>query len=365
MSAKHIHVKPIEWVGGKVRFLDQTLLPEKEMYVETDDVNIIAEAIRRLAIRGAPLIGIAAAYGTALSMNSIPFGQHAERSTYFENIISLLSHTRPTAVNLFWSLQRLRKVFHQHLGDPLDALQKSLLAEALAIHQEDEVMCKKIGEYGARLLPDGSSVLTHCNTGRLATGGIGTALGVIETAWELRKLSHVYIDETRPLLQGSRLTAWELGMLNIPATLLVDSAAGFLMQSGRVTAVIVGADRIAANGDAANKIGTYALAVLAKYHHVPFYIAAPSSTMDFGIPSGDAITIEQRAGSEVSPFFDSLLSQQGIDVDNPAFDVTPHELISAIITEHGAVERPSKESLAELRSKLSEPSAKTSAGALS
>ncbi|HEY5615734.1 MAG TPA: S-methyl-5-thioribose-1-phosphate isomerase [Bacteroidota bacterium] len=360
-----MHVKPIEWAGGKVRFLDQTLLPDKEIYVETDGVKIIAEAIRRLAIRGAPLIGIAAAYGTALAMNSMPTGQTAERSTYFKNIISVLSHTRPTAVNLSWSLQRLRKIFHLHLHDPIDVIQKSLLAEALAIHQEDAVMCKKIGENGARLLPERSSVLTHCNTGRLATGGIGTALGVIETAWELRKLSHVYIDETRPLLQGARLTAWELGRLNIPATLVVDSAAGFLMQSGRVTAVVVGADRIAANGDAANKIGTYALAVLAKYHRVPFYIAAPSSTLDFDIPSGDAITIEQRAKLEVSPFFDTVLSQQGIDVDNPAFDVTPHELISAIITEHGVVERPSKESLAELRSKVFEPPAKASAGALS
>ncbi|MGH2569121.1 MAG: S-methyl-5-thioribose-1-phosphate isomerase, partial [Bacteroidota bacterium] len=226
------------------------------------------------------------------------------------------------------------------------------LTEAQAIHAEDAEMCHRIAEHGARLLPPDASILTHCNTGRLATGGIGTALGVIQAAWEQGTLKHVYIDETRPLLQGARLTAWELSKLGIPATLMIDSAAGFIMKQGLVNAIVVGADRIAANGDTANKVGTYELALLAKHHNIPFYVAAPSSSIDFETASGEFIPIEQRPKSEVTAFFDNKLADEGIEVYNPAFDITPHELVTSIITEAGVVDSPSAASLATLRSRL-------------
>ncbi|HEY4612065.1 MAG TPA: S-methyl-5-thioribose-1-phosphate isomerase [Bacteroidota bacterium] len=361
MTSSHEHIQPLELIDRRVRFLDQTLLPAQEIYVETDDEHVIADALRRLAIRGAPLIGIAAAYGVVLAINRLTVD--ANRSAQFENACTLLSSTRPTAVNLVWSLQRLRKVFERYRTSSLEDLQQSLRAEALAIHWEDAEMCRAIGEHGAALLPAPASVLTHCNTGRLATGGKGTALGIIETAWELRRISHVYIDETRPLLQGARLTAWELGKLEIPATLVVDSAAGFLMQQGLVNAVVVGADRIAANGDVANKVGTYSLATLAQHHRIPLYVAAPTSTIDFETASGGLIPIEQRAQSEVVSFFDNTV--EGIDVYNPAFDVTPHEMIAAIITEAGVIERPTIESMAALRSKISKHAGGKPVGALS
>ncbi|MCI0706818.1 MAG: S-methyl-5-thioribose-1-phosphate isomerase [Ignavibacteriae bacterium] len=341
------HITPIQWNDGKVRFLDQTLLPEQEVYIETDDAGVVAEAIRRLAIRGAPLIGIAAAYGVALATSKI--GTLVGRAAYFQKAVSFFASTRPTAVNLFWSLQRMQTVFERNEHAGVDSLGKTLLAEAVAIHMEDAEMCRMIGKHGAGLLPKHSTVLTHCNTGRLATGGIGTALGVVETAWEQSNISHVYIDETRPLLQGARLTAWELSKLNIPATLVVDSAAGFLMKQGKVNAVIVGADRIAANGDVANKVGTYSLAVLSKHHGVPFYVAAPSSTLDFETPSGESIVIERRKQSEVSSFFENEAGRGTVDVDNLVFDVTPHELVSALITEQGVIHELSAKTLAELR----------------
>ncbi|HXG37414.1 MAG TPA: S-methyl-5-thioribose-1-phosphate isomerase [Bacteroidota bacterium] len=343
-------IKPIEWFHGRVRYLDQTLLPAKVEYRETEDESVLASEIKRLAIRAAPLIGIAAAYGVALAINKVEKDDPAQRKFAFERAYTLFAATRPTAVNLFWALERMRRVFRANEQEPLDKLKHNLLAEARSIHEEDRKMCEQIGLHGAELLPTAAAVLTHCNTGRLATGGIGTALGIIATAWEQKKLKHVYIDETRPLLQGSRLTTWELSMYGIPATLVVDSAAGFLMQRGLVNAVIVGADRIAANGDVANKIGTYGLAVLAKHHQIPFYVAAPTSTIDFDVASGALIPIEQRASSELFQFFDQSFPGGDIEVYNPAFDITPNALVTAIITEKGVIERPTAESMSSLRS---------------
>lgn len=345
MSPARTDIKPIEWLNGRVKFLDQTRLPNEELYIETDEDSIIADAIKRLAIRGAPLLGIAAAYGVVLGMNKLNDGSPSQRRSKFERAYHLLASTRPTAVNLLWALERIRKVFQESQQESLSGLQRNLLDEAFAIHREDAEMCQKIGEHGVKLLPNAVSVLTHCNTGRLATGGTGTALGIIVTAWEQKKLKHVYIDETRPLLQGARLTAWELGKLGIPATLIVDSAAGFVMKRGLVNAVVVGADRIAANGDTANKVGTYALAVQANHHGIPLYVAAPTSTIDAETKSGKDIPIEQRSADEVTEFFDKKDDLNGVEVYAPAFDVTPNELISAIITEQGVYEKPCTESL--------------------
>lgn len=343
-------MKPVEWVNGRVRYLDQALLPEKVEYRETDDVEVLAYEIKRLAIRAAPLIGITAAYGVVLALNKLTLDDAAQRSSAFERAYRLLGETRPTAVNLFWALERMRKVFRASEQASLNALKSNLLAEALAIHEEDRLMCRQIGLHGARLLPHAAGVLTHCNTGRLATGGGGTALGIITTAWEQKKLKHVYIGETRPLLQGSRLTAWELSMSGIPATLVVDSAAGFLMQRGLINAVVVGADRIAANGDVANKIGTFGLAVLARHHQIPFYVAAPTSTIDFDVASGALIPIEQRSSSELFQFFDTSLPVDNVEAYNPAFDITPNELVTAIVTEKGVIKGSTSEVISSLRS---------------
>ncbi len=345
-------ITPIAWLDGRVRYLDQTLLPSQLEYRETDDEVELAEAIRRLSIRAAPLIGIAAAYGIVLALNRLSKDDPRERHAAFERAYTLLAGSRPTAVNLFWALERMRKVFRATERESLEKLKERLLAEALSIHEEDRRMCEQIAEYGVALLPAAASVLTHCNTGRLATGGIGTALGIITTAWEQKKLGHVYIDETRPLLQGSRLTAWELSRAGIPATLVVDSAAGFLMQRGLIHAVVVGADRIAANGDVANKIGTYGLAVLAQHHQIPFFVAAPTSTIDFGIASGALIPIEQRSPTEVLQFFDRTLQVNDLEVYNPAFDITPNTLVTAIITEQGVIERPNGERMLQLRRQI-------------
>jgi methylthioribose-1-phosphate isomerase len=347
-------IKPIEWFHGRVRYLDQALLPTHVEYRETDDAAVLADAIRRLSIRAAPLIGIAAAYGIVLAFNKLSKDDPGERNAAFERAYTLLAGSRPTAVNLFWSLERMRKVFLANERESLEKLKQHLLAEAQTIHEEDRRMCEQIAGYGAALLPTAASVLTHCNTGRLATGGIGTALGIITTAWEQKKLKHVYIDETRPLLQGSRLTAWELSISGIPATLIVDSAAGFLMQRGLINAVVVGADRIAANGDIANKIGTYGLAVLAQHHQIPFYVAAPTSTIDFDTVSGALIPIEQRDPSEVLQFFDRPSQVNALEVYNPAFDVTPGALVTAIITEKGVIERPTGEKMSVLRQNVEE-----------
>jgi methylthioribose-1-phosphate isomerase len=335
----------LEWKEGMVRFLDQTKLPAEEVYVETGDQIEIVNAIKSLSIRGAPLIGIAAAYAVALAANKCIENTPSGITNYFDKTINILAGTRPTAVNLFWALNRQKRVIERNISRGIDTLRKALLDEAQSIHQEDALMCLAIGKMGADLLPNAATVLTHCNTGTLATGGIGTALGIIRTCWEQRKLKHVYIDETRPLLQGARLTSWELRNDGIPFTLLTDNAAGFLMQQGIINAVVVGADRIASNGDVANKVGTYSLAVLSHYHGIPMYVAAPTSTIDLGAKNGKEIPIEQRDPREVTEQFGKTIAPDGTNVYSPAFDITPGGLITAIVTELGVVRKPYELSL--------------------
>ncbi len=336
---------PIDWrPDGKVRFLDQSRLPQEEVWVETTDYGEIAEAIRRLQLRGAPLIGVAAAYGLALAARSADDKQGLRAQV--QQAADVLLATRPTAVNLSWAVQRMLRVLGS-AGDIDDARQR-LVAEARRIHEEDIAANQRIGRYGADLLAAGASVLTHCNAGSLATGGYGTALGVVRAAWEQGKLGHVYATETRPLLQGARLTAWELQREGVPFTLITDSAAGSVMRRGLVAAVVVGADRIAANGDTANKIGTYQLAVLAQESGLPFYVAAPTSTIDLSIASGDAIPIEERSPDEVTRLRGVDIAPAGAQAANPAFDVTPHRFIHAIITENGVAKPPFDEALPRL-----------------
>jgi len=336
---------PIEQLpDGKVRFLDQTRLPQEEIWIETADYEDIAEAIRRLQLRGAPLIGVAAAYGIALAARAADGGRDFRER--IQQAADVLLATRPTAVNLSWAVRRMLRVLDGATG-PGDARQR-LAAEALRIHEEDIEANRRIGRYGADLLAGGASVLTHCNAGSLATGGYGTALGVVRAAWEQGKLSHVYATETRPLLQGARLTAWELRREGIPFTLIADTAAGSIMRRGLVGAVVVGADRIAANGDTANKIGTYQLAVLARESGLPFYVAAPTSTIDLSAPSGDAIPIEERSPDEVIRLRGVDIAPAGTQAANPAFDVTPHRFIHAIITENGVAKPPFAEALPRL-----------------
>jgi methylthioribose-1-phosphate isomerase len=342
-------MKPLEWADGKVKFLDQTKLPLEELFCETSDAAFLAEAVKRLAIRGAPLIGIAAAYGVALACLSAPSSNEEEIRRHLLSAIDLLASTRPTAVNLFWALKRQRRIIDGWHNGSAAELQKKLIDEAIKIRQEDAEMCERISSLGAELFNKNSSILTHCNAGALATGGRGTAVGVITKAWELGKLKHVYIDETRPLLQGARLTAWEIKKAGIPATLIIDSAAAVLLRQKKVDAVIVGSDRIAMNGDAANKIGTYSLAVQAGYHGIPFYVAAPVSTIDAGIISGKDIPIEERDAKEVAELFGRRFAPEGINVYSPAFDVTPNELITAIITDLGVLKSPFIESLKKLK----------------
>ena len=338
---------PIEWrPEGQIRFLDQTRLPSEEVWVETSDYRLIAEAIRRLQVRGAPLIGIAAAYGLALAARAIDESDPARFRSRLEEAARELLSTRPTAVNLSWALARMFAAM-EAASDVEDARQM-LVAQAVRIHEQDVEANRHIGDHGAALLPDGSSVLTHCNTGSLATGGYGTALGVIRSARERGSLRHAYATETRPLLQGARLTAWELKNDGIPFTLIVDSAAGSLLRRGLVDAVVVGADRIAANGDVANKIGTYALAVLAHDNGVPFYVAAPTSSIDLTLTNGDAIPIEERPGEEVTAVQGLSVAPASVAAGNPAFDVTPAAYVSAIVTENGVARPPYEDSLARL-----------------
>lgn len=341
-------IVPLEWRNGWLRFLDQTKLPSEEFYIETDEVGVLAEAIKRLAIRGAPLIGIAAAYGIALASRSIKKKDPSSVRNDLSHAFAVIASTRPTAVNLFWALNRQQSICAQWQGNSIDELQERLLEEAKSIHREDAEMCEAISAYGVKLLPPSATVLTHCNSGRLATGGRGTALGIITKAWELGQLRHVYIDETRPLLQGARLTMWEMSKRNIPATLIVDTASAFLMQQRKIDAVIVGADRIAMNGDVANKIGTYALAVSARQHGVPFYVAAPVSTIDVNTESGKSIPIEERNEIEVTEINGTRMAPRGIGVYAPAFDVTPGEFISAVVTDRGVLLSPFGESIQRL-----------------
>lgn len=337
------NVKAIEWINGKVRLLDQTLLPHQEHYLDVADYHELADAIIEMRIRGAPALGVAAAYGMALGAQSITAESRESFLSELDTVAKTLAATRPTAVNLFWAIGRMKKVAER--GESVPAIKAALIAEAQRIEEEDEAANRRIGELGAALISKGSTVLTHCNAGALATGGYGTALGVIRTAWAKGKIKGVFVDETRPLLQGARLTAWELVREGIPATLITDSMAGHFMRRGDIQVVIVGADRIAANGDVANKIGTYSVAVLAKENGIPFYVAAPSSTIDCSLPSGDRIPIEERRPQEVTHFAGTAIAPEGVQVANPAFDVTPHRYISAIITEKGLARPPYEESL--------------------
>ena len=337
----------VEWVGGvegHLRLIDQTRLPTETVFLDCHDIETVFEAIRSLRVRGAPAIGIAAAYGVCLGVcgtgrrTDPPTSREAARQR-FQKAADYLATSRPTAVNLFWALERMRRAGHEWVEHKApQELAERLLAEARAIHEEDRAMCHAIGRHGAALLADGQGVLTHCNAGGLATAEYGTALAVFFAAQDAGKRLHVYADETRPLLQGARLTAWELKQRGIDVTLICDSMAAQVMREGRVQAVVVGADRIAANGDTANKIGTYGVALLAAAHDIPFYVAAPTSTFDLSLASGDEIPIEQRSAEEITHGFGRPTAPDGVQVYNPAFDVTPARLIKAIICERGVLE---------------------------
>jgi len=336
----------IEWDEDRVVMIDQRRLPAEEVQVECRDVDQVAEAIETMVIRGAPAIGVAAAFGVALGLRAVEDAGSLEDA--FNRIIARLEDTRPTARNLFWALERMKKVFSSHRRKPLAELQEIMLQEALAVEKEDVDTCRRIGVWGNELLADGQTVLTHCNAGALATAGYGTALGVIRAAWEAGKKIQVYADETRPFLQGARLTCWELDREGIPVVLITDNMAGHLMLRGEISLVVTGADRIARNGDSANKIGTYAAAVLAKENGIPFFIAAPMSTIDFDMAAGAEIPIEERDPREVREIGGQCITVPGIPVRNPAFDVTPARYISAIVTERGIARPPFETSLAAL-----------------
>lgn len=345
MSEK-AELKAVEWVSEKVRLIDQTKLPQEEIYLELSDYLDVAEAIKMLRVRGAPAIGIAAAYGLALGANSIKAKSKKEFLSKLRTISDELAATRPTAVNLFWALKRMNHAAEEDAT--VDEIKSALVAEAKKIDVEDEEMERALSLHGASLIKDGYTIMTHCNTGTLAAG-YGTALGVIKAAWESGKKIHVFAGETRPLLQGARLTVWELIRYGVPYTLIADTMTGHFLSKGKIDCVIVGADRIVANGDVANKIGTYNLAVLAMENGVPFYVAAPTSTIDLSISSGEAIPIEERSPEEVTHIKGIPIAPQGSHVANPAFDVTPHRYISAIITECGITYEPYIERLANLK----------------
>jgi methylthioribose-1-phosphate isomerase len=330
-------IRPIRFVAGKCQMLDQRLLPGEEVWLDYDSYEDVAEAIRSMVVRGAPAIGIAAAIGAWFAARDIDLESSQEFFAEFQQRCAHLVASRPTAVNLSWALERMQRFAEANLDRSVFELKIGLEYEALAITQEDEQINRKIGRFGAPLIPDQARVLTHCNAGALATGGYGTALGVIRAAVAAGKKVSVIADETRPFLQGSRLTAWELQRDGIPVTLICDNMAGYLMQQGEIDCVIVGADRIAANGDVANKIGTYTVAVLAREHNIPFYVAAPRSTIDLRLTDGSQIPIEERDAREVTHIGDKALAPEGIAVRNPAFDVTPARLITAIITESGVI----------------------------
>jgi methylthioribose-1-phosphate isomerase len=341
-------IKTLEWTDAGVRFIDQTKLPLEETYVTCKNYEEVANAIRTMIVRGAPAIGVAAAMGVALGTLQSQAKTLPELEREFDTISNVLAETRPTAVNLFWAIRRMRDKFEQLRGEPMTAIQRELVAEAQRVLVEDIAANEAMGKHGAVLMPSSGGVLTHCNAGALATAGYGTALGVIRAAVESGKQIQVFADETRPFLQGSRLTAWELMKDNIPTTLIADNMAGAMMRLGKIDAVIVGADRIAANGDVANKIGTYTVAVLAKEHGIPFYVAAPISTVDLDTTDGSKIPIEQRASTEVTHLAGKQIAPDAVRVENPAFDVTPSKYVTAIITERGVARAPYQDSLAEL-----------------
>jgi len=341
-------IKTLEWTNAGVRFIDQTKLPTEEVYVTCKNYEEVAEAIRTMIVRGAPAIGVAAAMGVALGAQQSQATTMPEFEREFDAICNVLAGTRPTAVNLFWAIRRMRDKFEQLRTLPIEKVKAELVAEAQRMLVEDIAANEAMGRHGAVLLPASGAVLTHCNAGALATAGYGTALGVIRAAVASGKKLSVFADETRPFLQGSRLTAWELMKDGIPTTLIADNMAGAMMRLGRIDAVIVGADRIAANGDVANKIGTYTVAVLAKEHGIPFYVAAPISTVDLNTPDGSQIPIEQRASAEVTHFAGKQIAPDEVRAENPAFDVTPNRFVAAIITERGVARAPYGETLAKL-----------------
>lgn len=341
-------VNTLEWTDAGVVFIDQTKLPTEEIYVTCKTYQEVADAIVTMIVRGAPAIGVAAAMGIALGVRDLPTNSLDEFRRGFGEICRVMGGTRPTAVNLFWAIRRMQKRFDELTGKPIPHIKSALIDEANRMHAEDIEANKAMGRNGARLLPSTGGVLTHCNAGALATAGYGTALGVIRAAVESGKTIHVFADETRPFLQGSRLTAWELMKDGIDTTLISDNMAGWMMKQGKIKAVITGADRIAANGDTANKIGTYSVAILAKEHGIPFYVAAPWSTVDLETPDGSKIPIEERNSKEVTHIGGKQIAPTDVKVENPAFDVTPAKYIAAIITERGVAEAPFGESLKKL-----------------
>ena len=341
-------IKTLEWTEAGVRFIDQTKLPTEEVYVTCSNYEQVADAIRTMVVRGAPAIGVAAAMGVALGVQNSSARDHAALRQELDEISKVMAATRPTAVNLFWAIERMQRKFDALQNLSIPEIKRALVEEAQRMYVEDIAANQAMGQHGATLMPASGGVLTHCNAGALATCGYGTALGVIRAAVEAGKKIHVFADETRPFLQGSRLTAWELNKDGIPTTVISDNMAGAMMLQGKIGAVVVGADRIAANGDVANKIGTYTVAVLAKEHGIPFYVAAPWSTVDMATPDGSGIPIEQRAASEVTHFAGKRLTPEGVGVENPAFDVTPNSYIAAIITERGLARAPYQNSLKQL-----------------
>ncbi len=342
-------LETLKWTDSGVLFIDQTKLPTEEIWVNCASYEAVADAIRTMIVRGAPAIGVAAAMGIALGARDLPATSIAEFRAGLAQVCRVMGETRPTAVNLFWAIRRMERRFEELSAQSISFIKQALIDEALTIYAEDIATNRAMGANGAALLPQAGGVLTHCNAGALATAGYGTALGVIRAAIEAGKKIHVFADETRPFLQGSRLTAWELMKDNIPVTLISDNMAGAIMAQGKIQAVIVGADRIAANGDTANKIGTYSVAILAKEHGIPMYIAAPFSTIDLETPDGSGIPIEQRAATEVTHLGGKQIAPTGVQVENPAFDVTPARYIRAIITERGVATAPFDESLLRLR----------------
>src|SRR5271163_151607 len=341
-------IQTLEWTDQGVRFIDQTKLPTEETYVVCKTHEQVADVIRTMVVRGAPAIGVAAAMGIALAAKNSKAETTGELKRDLDQACDLIGKTRPTAVNLFWAIRRMRGEFERVRIRPVARIKQDPIEESQRIHAEDIASDQAMGRDGATLMPSEGGVLTHCNAGALATAGYGTALGVIRAAVEQGKKIHVYADETRPFLQGSRLTAWELMKDGIPTTVISDNMAGAMMKQGKIAAIVVGADRIAANGDVANKIGTYTVAVLAKEHDIPFYVAAPFSTIDMETPDGSKIPIEQRNTKEVTHIAGKQMVPDGVEVENPAFDVTPAKYVTAIVTEKGIARAPYEDSLRKL-----------------
>ncbi len=339
-------MKTVEWFDGRVKMIDQTMLPETEEFLYFDNYLDVANSIKTMKVRGAPAIGVTAALGLALAAHRSTAATTAETIKELNRAAEILGATRPTAVNLFWAISRMMSVANAARDQNLADFRELLVAEAVNIQEEDIRRNQLLSDFGSSLINDGDSVLTHCNAGALACAGCGTAVGVITAAWEQGKNIHVYVDETRPRLQGAKLTAWELTRAGVPMTLITDSMAGHFMQQGQIQKVVVGADRIAGNGDTANKIGTYSVAVLAKAHNIPFYVAAPTSTIDLNIAAGEDIPIEERQADEITMVGSTRLAPHGVRVANPAFDVTPNRLVTAIVTEVGVSQAPFNKTLA-------------------